>query len=441
MIATIISICLLLAALIQYNKGKYAWPLFILIFFASSAFIVNLGEAPVKYKDYGILLLFGCCCIGFLRNSSFFSIKGLSGAKISALFLVFFVFEFLYAYLTNVDTIGNILAVSRDYLYALTYFVFRKSPVEELKKGIRLIFKGVILACILFVTQYFTHLELTNSYVAETNILAGNYRMQSTPPFIDLILLATLFYLRKMKGRWLVIVLMFSIFLISQNRTPLLGLFLEIGLFVLFAKRTKYKIPIMIAAMVAFPFVNSLLSSRSEQDGDTSNMEIPVLSYISQGDFQGLASQSTFMFRIALMAERADYLLSNPEKMLFGVGPMHEDTAQKHFNFKIGTANVDSNGQYRTGQLDSIDTVWGPLLIRYGFVGLILHVSVVIWMIFAYYKRRGNPIMMLGFLTYIAAFAQSFSTGGMFLLLGITTMMGFLIAYDKESLDILWKKV
>ena len=148
--ATIISICLLLAALIQYNKGKYAWPLFILIFFASSAFIVNLGEAPVKYKDYGILLLFGCCCIGFLRNSSFFSIKGLSGAKISALFLVFFVFEFLYAYLTNVDTIGNILAVSRDYLYALTYFVFRKSPVEELKKSIRLIFKGVILACILF---------------------------------------------------------------------------------------------------------------------------------------------------------------------------------------------------------------------------------------------------------------------------------------------------
>ena len=256
MIATIISICLLLAALIQYNKGKYAWPLFILIFFASSAFIVNLGEAPVKYKDYGILLLFGCCCIGFLRNSSFFSIKGLSGAKISALFLTFFVFEFLYAYLTNVDTIGNILAVSRDYLYALTYFVFRKSPVEELKKGIRLIFKGVILACILFVTQYFTHLELTNSYVAETNILAGNYRMQSTPPFIDLILLTVLFYLRKMKGRWLVIVLMFSIFLISQNRTPIIALFLEIGLFVLFAKRTKYKIPIMIAAMVAFPFVN-----------------------------------------------------------------------------------------------------------------------------------------------------------------------------------------
>lgn len=432
MIATIISICLLLAALILYNKGKYAWPLFILIFFASDAFIINLGEAPVKYKDYGILLLFGCCCIGFLRNSSFFSIKGLSGAKISALFLVFFVFEFLYAYLTNVDTIGNILAVSRDYLYALTYFVFRKSPVEELQKGIRLIFKGVILACILFVIQYFSHIQLTSSFVSEANILAGNYRMQSTPPFIDLILLTVLFYLRKMRGKWMVIVLLFGIFLISQNRTPIIALFLEIGLFILFARRTKYKLPIMIAAMVAFPFVNSLLASRSSEEGGTSNMDVPVFTYISQGDFQGLARQSTFMFRIALIAERADYLLSNPEKMLFGVGPMHEDTAQKHFNFSIGTTNIDSNGQYRIGQLESIDTVWGPLLIRYGFLGLILHIAIVVWMIFAYYKRRENPIMMLGFLTYVAAFAQSFSAGGMFLLLGITTMMGFLIAYDKN---------
>ena len=432
MIATIISICLLLAALIQYNKGKYAWPLFILIFFATGAFIVNLGATPIKFKDYGILLLLGCCFLGYLRNSSFFSIKGLSGAKISALFLVFFVFEFLYAYLTNVDSVGNILAVSRDYLYALTYFVFRKSPVEELQKGIRLVFKGVILSCILFVTQYITHSELTNSYVSETNMLEGNYRMQSTPPFITIILLVVLFYLRKMRGRWLVIVLMFSILLISQNRTPLLALFLEIGLFVLLERKTKNKIPIMIAAMVAFPFVNSLLSSRSSEEGGTSNVNVPMLAYISQGDFQGLASQSTFMFRIALIAERADYLLSNPEKMLLGVGPMHEDTAQKHFDFIIGTANVDSNGQYIVSQLDSIDTVWGPLLIRYGFIGLILHISIVVWMILAFYKRRENPIMMLGFLTYVAAVAQSISAGGVFLLLGITTMMGFLVVYDRD---------
>lgn len=432
MIATIVNVCLLIVALFQYNKCKYAWPLFILIFFASNAFIINLGDSSPKYKDFGILLLLGCSLIGLLRDSSFFSIKKLSGAKFSALFLTFFIFEFVYAYLNNIDTVGNILAVSRDYLYALTYFVFRKSPVEELQKGVRLIFKGVLLSCVVFVVQYFTHLQLTNSYVSETNILAGNYRMQSTPPFIALILLTLLFYLRKVRGRWLIIILIFCIFLISQNRTPLLALFLEIGLFVLFAKKNKNKIPIMIAAMVAFPFVNSLMSSRSAEENGTSNMDVPALTYISQGDFRGLASQSTFMFRVALIAERADYLFSNPSKLLFGVGPMHEDTAQKKFRFMIGTANVDSSGHIITNQLDSIDTVWGPLLIRYGFVGLILHISIVVWIIVAFYKRRENPIMMLGFLTYVATFAQSVSSGGMFLLMGITTMMGFLIAYDKK---------
>ena len=423
---------MLLAALIQYNKRKYACPLFVLIFFASNAFIINFGDTLLKFKDFGILLLLGCCFIGFQKNTSFFSTKKLSGAKISALFLIFFIFESLYAYLADIDTIGNILAVSRDYLYALTYFVFRKSPVEELQKGVRLIFKGVILACVFFVVQYFTHFQLVNTFISETNMLEGNYRMQSTPPFIDFILLTALFYLRKMRGRWLVIILVFGVFMISQNRTPMLALFMEAGLFVLFAKRTKYKIQILIAAMVAFPFVNTLLSSRSAEEGGTNNVEVPVFTYLSQGDYQGLALQSTFMFRIALIAERVDYLLSNPEELPFGVGPMHEDTAQKHFNFRIGTANLSSDGEARIGQLDSIDTVWGPLLIRYGFVGLILHVSVVIWMIFAYYKRRSNPIMMLGFLTYVAAFAQSFSAGGMFLVLGITTMMGFLIAYDKN---------
>ena len=46
MIATILNVILLLYAFIQYNKGRYAWPLFILTFFASNAFIRNYS-APL----------------------------------------------------------------------------------------------------------------------------------------------------------------------------------------------------------------------------------------------------------------------------------------------------------------------------------------------------------------------------------------------------------
>ena len=53
-------------------------------------------------------------------------------------------------------------------------------------------------------------------------------------------------------------------------------------------------------------------------------------------------------------------------------------------------------------------------------------------MICVFYKKRSNPIMMLGFLTYVSALAQSFSSGGLFLLLGVLTMMGFLIIFDRN---------
>lgn len=434
MIITIICAILLLYGLIQYDKGHYAKSLLILVFFASNAFIINFGIPILKYKDFGLLLLVGYCFIGYSKNSNFFKISSLSGAKISLAFLLFFLFEFLYAYLNNIDTIGNILAVIRDYLYALTYFAFRKVSVGELKRGINLIFNAVVLACVFFVLQYFTHIQFTESYISDNNLQIGNYRMQSVPPFISIFLLALLFYIRNIRYRWGLISLFLSVLLISQNRTPLIALFLQIGLCLLFVKKSKYKIQILVVALLMFPFINSVLSSRSAEEGHVKITDVPVMSYINTGDYYGLAKQSTFMFRIALIAERFNYLISHPEKALLGVGAMHEDTAQNKFNFVVGTAGVGEYGERTTGQLNSIDVVWGPLLIRYGFIGLIFHLVIIIWMVILFYKRSKNnePIMMLGFLTYIGELAQSFSSGGMFLLMGIITMMGFLIAYEKR---------
>lgn len=429
MIATILNVILLLYAFIQYNKGRYAWPLFILTFFASNAFIINIGEPVIQNPDFGLLLLFGCCVLGYLRDSSFFIVRKYAGAKISLCFLVFFVFEFLYAYLFDIDTIGNILAVIRGYLYALSYFVFRKMPMSELQRSLNFIFKAVMFSCLVYVTQFFTQLPLTTTFVSGVN--SGGYRMQITPPFIDVVFFMLLLFSKKNKWIWGTIILIFFVQLLSQNRTPLIAWFLEIGIFVVVSKNTKHKFSIILVALLAFPFVNSLLSSRSEDEHSTSISS--TMLYLKSNDYYGLARENTFMFRIALIAERADYLIENPSLFLQGVGAMHEDTAQKKFNFSVGTGGYDEIKRCNVvAQLDSIDVVWGPLLIRYGFMGVTLLLSIVIWMICVFYKKRSNPIMMLGFLTYVSALAQSFSSGGLFLLLGVLTMMGFLIFYDRN---------
>lgn len=429
MVATILNVVLLLYAFIQYNKGRYAWPLFILTFFASNAFIINIGEPIIKFSDFGLLLLLGCCVLGYLRDSSFFIVRKYAGAKISLFFWVFFVFEFFYAYLFDIDTIGNILAVIRGYLYALSYFVFRKMPLSELQKAINLIFKAVMFSCLVYVTQFFTQLPLTTTFVSGVD--RGGYRMQITPPFIDIVFFMLLLFYRKNKWIWGCIFLIFLVQLLSQNRTPLIAWFLEIGIFVVVSKNAKHKFSIILVALLAFPFVNSLLSSRSEDEHSTSISS--TMLYLKSNDYYGLARENTFMFRIALIAERADYLIENPSLFLQGVGAMHEDTAQKKFNFSVGTGGYDEIKRCNVvAQLESIDVVWGPLLIRYGFMGVTLLLSIVIWMICVFYKKRSNPIMMLGFLTYVSALAQSFSSGGLFLLLGVLTMMGFLIIYDRN---------
>lgn len=429
MIATILNVILLLYAFIQYNKGRYAWPLFILTFFASNAFILNIGEPVIKYPDFGLLLLFGCCVLGYLRDSSFFIVRKYAGAKISLCFLVFFVYEFLYAYLFDIDTIGNILAVLRGYLYALSYFVFRKMPMSELQRSLNFIFKAVMFSCLVYVTQFFTQLPLTTTFVSGVN--SDEYRMQIAPPFMDVVFIMLLLFSKKNKWIWGCIILIFFVQLLSQNRTPLIAWFLEIGIFVVVSKNTKHKFTIILVALLAFPFVNSLLSSRSENEHSTSLSS--TMLYLKSKNYYGLARENTFMFRIALIAERADYLIENPSSFLQGIGAMHEDTAQKKFNFSVGTGGYDEVKHCDVvAQLDSIDVVWGPLLIRYGFMGVTLLLSIVIWMICVFYKKRSNPIMMLGFLTYVSAFAQSFSSGGLFLLLGVLTMMGFLIIFDRN---------
>lgn len=428
MIPTVLCVVLLLYAIIQYNKGRYVWPLFILVFFASNAFIINFGESEIKYTDFGLLLLIGCCFLGRIKDSTFFQIKGIAGAKISIVFILFFLFEFLYAYFTEIDTLGNILAVLRGYLYALSYFVFRRMPNSELQKSLNLIFKAVMFSCIVYVIQFFTHLPLTTTFVSDA--YSGGYRMQITPPFMDMIFFMLLLFFKKNKWIFGCIILLFLVQLLSQNRTPLIGWFLEIGIFVVVSKNAKHKFSIILVALLAFPFVNSLLSSRSENEHST-NLSSTLL-YLKSKDYYGLSGENTFMFRIALIAERADYLINHPNLMMQGVGAMHEDTAQKKFDFFVGTGGINSSNRKYVAQLDSIDVVWGPLLIRYGFIGLVLHVFIVMWMVFEFYKKRLNPIMMLGFLTYISALAQSFSSGGLFSILGVLTMMGFLIIYDRN---------
>lgn len=434
MIATIISVVLLIIALYKYSQRNYEWPLIIYAFLVTNGFILSFGEPPtIKFTDLGLVFLTLSCLMGYNRDKRFFSIKEKEGGKLVVLYLGFMVLEAIYTIIIGADSINGIITILRPSLNTFAYFVFRKIPLQELYGAIKKVFQLAIFVCVLFVIQFITHIELINTYVSESNEEVGNYRMQVTPPFISYILLYLLCYNIKSKYKWLVVALITVVMLISQNRTPIIGIVLQIGIFLLLSKNVKRKFTIMILGLLTFPFVSSMFESRAEEGSGQSNFDIPAWHYLERGDYIGLARTSTFMFRIALTAERFEYIMKHPDKTLLGVGAIDQNSQKvKQFKFSVGTAFKDpQTGRIEISQLNSIDVLWGPLIIRYGLLGLVLHIYIMAMSGWQFYKEKNNRIMMIGFLTMVAAFAQSFSSGGFFGGLSLFTLSVFWIVLDK----------
>ncbi len=79
--------------------------------------------------------------------------------------------------------------------------------------------------------------------------------------------------------------------------------------------------------------------------------------------------KGTFSFRTALILERCGYMVEDPERLLCGVGTMHEDSpaSKKKFHFKLGTFNKNTN---RRQQIGTNDIAFVSFFIRYGLIGI-----------------------------------------------------------------------
>ena len=68
--------------------------------------------------------------------------------------------------------------------------------------------------------------------------------------------------------------------------------------------------------------------------------------------------------------ERAEYLNSHPGDALLGVGMIHEESNHNKFSFRLGTMN--SSFKYGRCMIESNDIAWCPILLRFGYIGVML---------------------------------------------------------------------
>lgn len=418
MIITLLNILLFCIAINSYAKKKYVASVVILAFFTTNAFILNIGVPYVKYIDFGLLEIAACTIIGICRFEKFFSISTFPG-KLFFTFFIFLIVVFLYSLIIHADSLSNIFSVLRSYFYIFSYFTLRVIPKEKLEKSVRIIFKLTIFACVCFILQYITHLELVDTYIAEGS---KTYRMQITPPFMMPFTLALLLFGNNIRWRYLYLLILFVVFIIAQNRTPIVSMGLLLPVYFLFAYNTKHKYAIALTLLVAFPFISSMFNQRAENENSSAlNSLGGIGTNISSTDYASLSHESTFLFRIAMIEERLNYLNEHPAKSLLGIGAMHEMSSNNKFNFLVGTAYVSKGGSIEKAQIQSNDTLWSSVILRFGYVGVMVFLSYMFLSTSYFFKKRQNRIAFLGFLLFLASIIGSLSSGGAFSCVSILT--------------------
>lgn len=429
MIATIICFLLFCIAVRSYATRKYVASVVILAFFTTNAFILNLGAPYVKYMDFGLLEIAICTIIGFYRFKNFFSISSFPG-KLFISFGFFLIVVILYSLIIHADSLSNIISVLRPYFYIFSYFILRIIPKEKLEKSVRIIFKLTIFVCVCFILQYITHLKIVDTYIAEDS---QTYRMQVTPPFMVPFTLALLLFGNNIKRRYLYLLTLFVVFLIAQNRTPIVSMVLQLIVYFLFAKNTKHKFAIVLISFMAFPFILSMFNQRDEEENSSVSNSLGVIeSNISSADYTSLSRGSTFLFRIAMIAERLNYLNEHPTKSLLGIGAMHEMSSNNKFNFLVGTSYISKDGSIEKSQIDSVDTLWSPVILRFGYVGVTVFLLYLFLSTSYFFRKRQNNIAFLGGLFFLASIIGSISSGGAFSGVSILTHSLLFIFVEKN---------
>lgn len=423
MIVTILDIILLLLAIGKYLNRKYTIPIVVFAFFVTDGFIISFGGVTpvIKHLDFAFIQMIITSFIMRMKYSNFFSLKNDVVGKIIAIYLFFFLLEFIRTVVLNYDTLSYALADIRLWFIPFSYFMFRRIDLISFKQAGKYIIGFTLFSSLLFVLQYITHLPLINTFIGSEKV----YRMHITPAFIEIIVLFLLFSKEKIRYRYCYISLLVLVLFLSQNRTPIITLVILSLLNIVLYNKSKKGIIVLIFLVIAYPFFNTLMEKRA--DGQTSINDSRAIEMITDMDYKNLQNESTFFFRIAIILERVEYLFSHPDKLLLGVGCIHEDSPKNRFNFITGTRRPNSMNRM---QLSSIDIMWCSPVIQFGILGVGLLIFVMISCCMMFYRSRKDMIMMVGFLVFLGFFIQSFSSNSLRFSYNLF-FMAILMAYNR----------
>lgn len=412
-----------------YNKGKKQKGLMFFFFFLSGGFHLLPGEwlsgAPInKYPDFALLYLFFVCTFHLFKSrTSFFSLKKeMKIVRLIMILLSYISIEFVVTVLFKREFFGYALAVYRVYLLLGSVLLVRELSFEEIKKTLIQIGSITLLTTILFTIQpilgtKFLHHAAIGEDAAQS---LGIARYRNIPYLAYFFLIYATVKLSSDSPRKIIMLTLFAVaLLLTQHRGIMIGYIITVIVYLIIDRKVKRAIQFGLIGSVMWMLAGSFLTKRFAQDDTSADIEnVLNLDYraaIKSG--YDLDEGGTFSFRILLLLERIDFMFQQPKYLLTGVGTRHEDSPKiEEFNFILGTRKPNfKTGLWEPCQISSADLAWMTPLMRFGFIGLFMHICIAYLFITYFYKnRKQSDIAMSAFLFYILLVCISFKNDHLF---------------------------
>ncbi|SFD13496.1 hypothetical protein [Spirosoma endophyticum] len=327
------------------------------------------------------------------------------------IFLGFVLIDAIYSYQVLGYNLSGVLKVSRHYLFFLSFGVFILVPFPILTRLLHTIFIITVLQSVLFLLQIPTGTILlgdANNVVVNNMEQIGWVRYYNTP----LYLIPSLFYflfIYKHQSKliyWIIAGILLATVVAPMHRLYILTVALVISVYLIFRQSNSNKaiyLSLLLLAGYGALLIDPVSSRLNVGLNDISKTFATGRS-LAATDYD---AEDTFAYRMAHLFERANYIQQKPERIIFGIGLLSEETKQaENLRFEAGLYNERIG---RVAQVNTSDIAWSLLILHLGFFGTGLFIVLNICFIRFFYRNRTRLIGILGILTLSVTLLTSFT--------------------------------
>ena len=350
---------------------------FLIALFLVVSSLINILHTSVYFEDISLIMLFAVIIYDLACGREVFNLRNDPIGIIIIVLLLYYLFNVVLTVVRGDETLLFALKVYRRDLFYLYYFVFKNIELDDIIKTYDPLLKFTILGGILYYLQ-FVGIHVLENTADVTEVAAGGFPRYTNIPMLGI---PFLFYFlvseKEIKPYYLIFFLGFLI--MPMSRGTIIAAMITFA-FYLYRMR-KYRslspyMPMIRKVVILFFLFTPVLLFRFVKDNERGSALQDIssaTSIVDSSDFD-YNDGGTFTFRIALALERFNYMYSNGVNNLVGVGTIHEQSPNNNFDFYIGTAFHDVDGDFRKQYIDTEDIAYVSHIFRYGLIYLFLFV-------------------------------------------------------------------